>query len=255
LVGKEISNEKPILADEDIKKLIRFKLEKKIAQLPYGFWRCEKGKEHSKVAIRYLVEEHLNLKLDDVPKYISAKTFHEAGLFRILVEFFDSSYFKALDYAYPGQFKPWQFSKGMTGIWDGEIGVKRSLEAINYIIKRLNVAEDDIPKKITYQVFKDFSLGGMLQMLYNSSPYQAINALYPNKFKPWEFSVKNFWKNVDIKTAQEATKWLVEEKLKLTAEKLIKVRRKHFLEFNLGQMLKKFYQNSHLTALEDVYEY
>ncbi len=255
MIGNDISNEKTTLAEEEIKKLIKFKLEKKIAQLPYGFWRCEKGKEHSKVAIRYLIEEHLNLKLEEVPMNISAKTFHEAGLFRILVEFFDSSYFKALDYTYPGKFKPWQFSKGMTGIWDGESGLKRSLEAISYIIKKLNISEEDIPRKITYQVFKEFGLGGMLQTLYNSSPYQAINALYPNKFKPWEFSVKNYWKSVDNATAQEATKWLVEEKLHLTKEELIKVRRKHFLEYNLGQMLKEFYQNSHLTALEDVYEF
>ncbi|MBN1328971.1 MAG: hypothetical protein JXA54_05815 [Candidatus Heimdallarchaeota archaeon] len=255
MVSKEISNEKTTLAEDDIKKLIRFKLEKKIAQLPYGFWRCDKGKEHSRVAIRYLIEEHMNLKLEEIPMSISAKTFHDAGLFRILVEFFDSSYYKALDYVYPGKFKPWQFSKGMTGIWNGEDGIKRSLEAISYIIKNLNIAEEDIPRKITYQVFKDFGLGGMLQTLYCSSPYQAINALYSNKFKPWEFSVKNFWKNVDISTAQEATRWLVEEKLKLTTKELIKVRRKHFLEYNLGQMLKEFYQNSHLTALEDVYDF
>lgn len=243
------------LTDEEVQKFIRFKLEKKIAQLPYGFWRCNKGKNHSKIAIRYLIEEHLKLPLEEVPKKVSAKTFHDAGLFRILVEFFDSSYFKALDYAYPGYFKPWQFPKGMTGIWKGEKGEKRSLEAIKHIIKTLDIEEKDIPKMITYQTFKDFGLGGMLQTLYNSSPYQAINSLYPSKFKPWEFSVKNYWKNETEETAREAIKWLVAVKLKLSTEDTNQIRRKHFLQYNLGQMLKIFYKNSHLLALEDAFNF
>jgi hypothetical protein len=249
--GERITN----LTDEEVRRFIRFKLEKKIAQLPYGFWRCDKGKNHSKIAIKYLIEKHLELKLEDVPKKVSAKTFHDAGLFRILVEFYDSSYFKALDYAYPGYFKPWQFPKGMTGIWKGENGFNRSLEAIKFIIKSLEIIEEDIPKKITYQTFKDFGLGGMLQTLYNSSPYQAINSLYPDRFKPWEFSVKNYWKNETINTAREATNWLVEIKLKLTPKDTNLIRRKHFLQHNLGQMLKIFYKNSHLLALEDAYNF
>ncbi len=99
------------LTEDEVKKLIKYKLEKKIVQLPYGFWRCDKGKEHSKTAIRYLIEEHLALDIDEIPKKVTAKTFHEAGLFRILVEFFDSSYFKAIDYTYPDYFKPCSFQR------------------------------------------------------------------------------------------------------------------------------------------------
>ncbi|MCK5157951.1 MAG: hypothetical protein KAR08_02245, partial [Candidatus Heimdallarchaeota archaeon] len=90
---------------------------------------------------------------------------------------------------------------------------------------------------------------------YNSSPYQAINALYPEKFKPWEFSVKNYWTQETLQTARVATKWLIEEKLELTSNEINKVKRKHFLDFNLGQMLRIFYQNSHLLALTDVYDF
>ena len=242
------------LTEEEVRKLIKYKLEGKIVQLPYGFWRCDKGKEHSKIAIKYLIEEHLKLDLDEVPKELTAKTFHEAGLFRILVEFFDSSYYKALEYTYPGHFEPWQFRKGMTGIWEGPPGKKRSLEAIKGLLKKLEIKFDDIPKKVSYKVFKDNGLGGMLQTLYNSSPFQAINALYPGKFKPWEFSVKNYWTKETIQTARKSTRWLIEEKLKLTPSEINKVKRKHFLDFNLGQMLRIFYQNSHILALTDVYD-
>jgi len=241
------------LSEEEVKKLIKAKLNSKNSNLPYGFWRCAQGKEHSRIAIKYLIEDHLQLSLDEVPKKINAKIFHDVGLFRLLVEFFDSSYFKALEYTYPGKFKPWQFSKGMTRIWDGEIGKNRSHDAINYIINELGITKEEIPEKINYGIFKKFGLGGMLQTLYNSSPFLAINSLFPNEFKPWEFHVKNFWIDKSIETAREATKWLIDEKLQLQTNELNAVRRRHFLQYSLGQMLKKFYENSHLVALNDAY--
>ena len=80
-------------------------------------------KSTSCIAIKYLIEGHLMLNLEEVSRKISSKTFHEYGLLRILVEFFDKSYFKALDYIYPDTFKPWKFSKGMTGIWTDQKAV------------------------------------------------------------------------------------------------------------------------------------
>ena len=252
MIQKEHKQQRTVeLTEEEVRRLIKLKLEKKIAQLPYGFWRCKNGKEHAKIAIKYLIEEHLKIAVVDIPKKISGKTFHETGLFRILVEFYDSSYFKAIDNVYPGRFKPWEFAKGMTGIWDGEAGKKRALEAITYIIKDMNLSQEEIPKRVTYQAFIDYGLGGMLQTLFNSSPYLAINALFPGKYKPWEFSVKKFWRTASLETAREATKWLVKEKLGLDKSQLKQVMRKHFLQYNLGLMLKHFYNNSYKLALDD----
>ena len=223
-------------------------------QLPHKFWRGENGKEHARIAIKYLIEEYLNIEIKDIPKTITANTFHDAGLYRILVEFFDSSYYKAIEFVYPGFFEPWEFPKGMTGIWDGKIGRKRAHQAIRQMINDLHINDEEIPKKINYRLFKEYNLGGMLQILYNSSPFQAINDVYPNKFKPWEFHIKNYWKNESLKTAREAVKWLVKEKLKTNAKKIYLIRRKDFLNHSLGQMLKVFYENSHIKALEDVFD-
>lgn len=253
MINNENIKRESVFTERDVKELIRARLENKIDNLPYGFWRCKQGKEHSRIAIRFLVEEHLKISLEEVPKKVTAKTFHEVGLFRLLVEYFDSSYYKALEYAYPGHFKPWHFPKGMTGIWDGKKGKMRAIEAIKHMINDLNISLEDIPRKINYTIFKAYGLGGMLQTLFNSSPYLAINTLYPNKFKPWEFHVKNYWLNESRETAHMAIKWLVEDKLKIQAEDLGMIRRKHFLHYSLGQMLKIFYQNSHLKALNDVY--
>ncbi|MFW9923643.1 MAG: hypothetical protein ACFFDW_10205 [Candidatus Thorarchaeota archaeon] len=244
---------KQLFSEKEVKQLIKAKLENRITNFPYKFWRCKNGLEHSKIAIKFLVEEYMNIEIKEIPEKISAKTFHDAGLFRLLVEFFDSSYFKAIDYTYPGMFKPWEFSKGMTGIWDGNEGKERSLEAIREMIDKEGISREEIPKRINYESFKNYSLGGMLQTLYNSSPYLAIDALYPDYFKPWEFHVKNYWNDKDKQFARKVTKWLVEEKLLLKELEVKNVKRKHFLQFGLGQMLKTFYQNSHIHALIDAY--
>jgi len=243
-----------IWSEFEVKELISAKLKSNQMQLPHKFWRGPNGKEHAKIAIKYLIEDHLQLEQHEIPQTITANTFHEAGLYRILVEFFDSSYFKAIDFVYPGAFDPWEFPKGMTGIWDGKIGRKRAHQAIKQMIKDLQITQDEIPKNINYRIFKEFNLGGMLQTLYNSSPYQAINDVYPNKFKPWEFHIKNYWRNESLTTARAAVKWLVKEKMKTPNGKIYLIRRKDFLDYSLGQMLKVFYENSHLRALQDVYE-
>ncbi len=243
-----------VWSEFEVKKLISAKLKSNQMQLPHKFWRGPNGKEHAKIAIKYLIEEHLKIELHEIPQTITASTFHETGLYRILVEFFNSSYFKAIDFVYPGVFKPWEFPKGMTGIWDGKIGRTRAHQAIKLMIKDLQITRDQIPKNINYRIFKEFNLGGMLQTLYNSSPYQAINDVFPNKFKPWEFHIKNYWRNESLSTARAAVKWLVKEKMRTPNGKIYLIRRKDFLDHSLGQMLKVFYENSHLKALQDVYE-
>ncbi|MBD3191467.1 MAG: hypothetical protein GF308_12535 [Candidatus Heimdallarchaeota archaeon] len=241
------------LSEKEVRGLIKQKLAGELTHLPYGFWRCKEGKEHAKIAIRYLIEEHLQWSLDEVPEKISTDTFLDHGLFRILVEFFDRSYFKALDFVYPGIFQPWDFSKGMMGIWDGKKGKARSKRAIKELIEKLEIPFEEIPEKIKHQTFKEHGLGGMLQILYGSSPYQAINAVYPDAFHPWEFHIKNYWKNESIKTARVATRWLIEERLALSKEQLDQARRIDFLKNGLGPMIKHFYDNSYHEALADAY--
>ena len=57
----------------------------------------------------------------------------------------------------------------------------------------------------------------MLDVLFNGSPYFAIENAYPGKFKPWEVArvPKKIW---NMETAREATIWLIEEKLKWSDE-------------------------------------
>ncbi len=75
----------------------------------------------------------------------------------------------------------------------------------------------------------------MIQRCFNSSPFEALNAAYPNKFKEWELPnvPRNFWNSE--KNCITATKWLIEEKLKFdikTAKE--KLSKRHFKNNNLS---------------------
>jgi hypothetical protein len=47
-----------------------------------------------------------------------------------------------------------------------------------------------------HHFFKQNGLTGVFD-IFEDSPYQVIQAIYPNQFQPWEFStvLMNFWKN------------------------------------------------------------
>ena len=59
----------------------------------------------------------------------------------------------------------------------------------------------------------------MLLLCFNNSPYDALNSVYPNKFKLWELKKinKGIWNK---EMGKEAVKWLIEEKLKFSDEEI-----------------------------------
>ena len=93
----------------------------------------------------------------------------------------------------------------------------------------------------------------MLNTCFNNSPYQAINTSYPNKFKEWEFKLvpKNFWTK---EKGIEATRWLVEEKLKLPDSDLKRsLSSKLFYDNGLRGMLMTCFDCSYKKALQETY--
>ncbi|MBD3189596.1 MAG: hypothetical protein GF308_03080 [Candidatus Heimdallarchaeota archaeon] len=196
----------------------------------------------------------MQLSQEEITQKYNTKLLKSVGIYQMIVSLFNRKLFKAIDYAYPGQYKPWHFRK-MRNVWVGEKGRKNSIEAIKEMIKTLAIDLEDLPKVISIQTFADYGLLGMLSRIYGSSPYKAINAAYPGRFHPWEFKLANYWSQQNIATARKATKWLVEEKLKLNKKELFsKIQLKDFIENGLLMMLKVFYQGSYYNALKDCYD-
>ena len=210
------------------------------------FWNMETARE----ATIWLIEEKLKWSDDDIKEKLSANIFEKNSLGGMLVILFNDNPYFAIENAYPGKFKPWELSGTPKYFWN----LKTAIDATRWLIEeKLKWSDDDIKNKLSKNTFRKNSLGGMLAVLFNDSPYRAIENAYPGKFKPWELpSVQK--KNWNVKTAREATIWLIEEKLKWSDEDVRRNLSKNtFKENSLGGMLAVLFNGSPYFAIENAY--
>lgn len=114
--------------------------------------------------------------------------------------------------------------------WKEDKDNKQARRVITYLLHSiLKWNKEDIRKKWNTQLLVKYKLRGLLKHRYESSPFKAINDLYPSEFKEWEFGMTplNFWTK---EKALAILKWLIEEKEKLSKEKLLRVYGKRWLE-------------------------
>ena len=209
------------------------------------FWNMETARE----ATIWLIEEKLKWSDDDIKEKLSANIFEKNSLGGMLAILFnDNSYF-AIENAYPGKFKPWELSGTPKYFWNMETAREATIWLIE---EKLKWSDDDIKNKLSKNTFRKNSLGGMLAVLFNDSPYRAIENAYPGKFKPWELpSVpKKIW---NVETAREATIWLIEEKLKWSDDDIKeKLSANTFIKNSLTSIISLFNGSPYL-AIENAY--
>ena len=181
-----------------------------LPSVPKKNWNVETARE----ATIWLIEEKLKWSENDIKEKLSANIFIKNSLTGMLNALFNGSAYLAINNAYPGKFKPWEVTRVSKKFWN----VETAKEATIWLIEqKLKWSDEDVRKKLSVNIFRINSLMGMLTILFNGSPYGAIENAYPGKFKAWEFSKtsKKFW---NLKTAREATIRLIEEKLKWSDE-------------------------------------
>ncbi len=184
-------------------------------RFPNNFFNGTAGHARAGVITRYLLEEKLGIRVQDIPRAIHKKLFYDNGLTWMLGSCFDWSPYKAIDNAYPGLFHKWQFN--VKGMWQGPERLKLAAEATRWMIEHVEgVAVDEIPQRISATTFGKYNLSGMLSVCFKGSFFRAIENAYPGRFHPWEFRnvPKNFWQGGNgLDNARRATRWLCEEKL------------------------------------------
>ena len=213
---------------------------------PSGFWTKEKGIE----ATKWLIEEKLKLSDEELKEKLSLNLFKDNNLGGMLCRCFNNSPYQAINTAYPDKFKEWEFKNVPINFWNKEKGI----EATKWLIEeKLKLTDEELKEQLSQKLFKDNNLYSMLDICFNKSPYQAINTIYPNKFKEWEFSTTpmNFWTK---EKGIEAVKWLIEEKLKLTDEELKEqLSQNLFKDNNLYNMLNTCFNSSPYQAINATY--
>ncbi len=214
--------------------------------VPKSYWTKETAVE----ATIWLIEEKLKWSEEELLKKLSTKTFYDNGLRGMLNAVFVNSPYAAIDNAYPGKYKPWQFAYVPNSYWTKENAIK----ATKWLIEeKLKWSEEELFKRLSIKVFRKYDLSGMIQHVYNYSSYSAINSAYPDKYKPWQFEhvPKSYWTK---ERAVEATIWLIEEKLKWSEEELLKkLSTKTFYDNGLRGMLTQVFVNSPYAAINNAY--
>lgn len=106
-----------------------------------------------------------------------------------------------------------KLSKYPTGFWSPPDGIIYAINILKYLIENiLEWGYEDIIKNFSAKIFIEYRLNGMLNCVFNSSPFEAINAVYPNKFKVWQFTVpRGYWKKDE--NVINAIKFVYEEQI------------------------------------------
>lgn len=223
----------------------RFK-EWEFKYVPMGYWTEENGIK----ATRWLIIEKLKLSKEDLKEQLSNRLFYDNGLGGMLSNCYNNSPYLAIESAFPGVFKVWEFKNVPMGYWTKENGVLATRWLID---EKLKISKEELKKHLSAGLFKENGLDSMLNYCFKGSPYLAIDCAYPGLFKEWEFNQvrRNFWTK---EKGVEATRWLIEQKLKLTTDELRDVLSvKLFTDNGLGGMLQNCYGGSPYLAIESAY--
>ena len=216
-----------------------------LKQVPNSYWALERGIE----ATKWLIEEKLKWSDDDIKEKLSVRIFCKYRLSGMINLLYNNSVFEAINSAYPNRFKPWESNS-----FQRLLGIGNGGEATKWLVEvKLNGLTDNVVDILSVRTFKRNGLRGMLSTVFNDSPYEALNSVYPNKFKPWELkqTPKGYW---TLENGIQATKWLIEEKLKLSPSCIkSNVVRNNFVKNGLTGMLTTCFNNSYKKALKTTY--
>lgn len=158
-------------------------------------------------------------------------------------------------------YKVWDFDYFCEHQWKGKWENKPKeffAQLVRYLFeKKLKIPQEEIPKRVNIQLFYKNKLSTLLLQCFNGSTYAAIQAAYPNQFKPWEFAnkPKGIWSGEKgYENAKEATKWLIEEKLKIPVEEIPqKIKPRFFKKYDLDYMLHTLFERKWYKAVIHTY--
>jgi len=200
--------------------------------------------------MRYIIGQELDWSEEDIKNKYDSKFFIRHKLQGMLRHAFGSSAYAALDAAYPHTFMPWELKSVPKGFWCMESAIK----ATKWLIEiKLGWSKEDVCSSLSTYTFRLHRLMGMLSVCFEDSPYKALEASYPGKYKPWELhSVsKSYW-NED--SAKEAIRWIISEEFNWSRDRIRDNFNIKFLkEKGLAGMLCTCFENSPYKALEAVF--
>lgn len=136
-------------------------------------WFREDRHETARAATRWLIESRLAIPLDEVPRRLTLREFHQNNLSKLL-DLFNQNLFLVVDNAYPNKFKAWEYSE-QGDLWRATDALEKAREATMWLInERLQWETAKAPTQLTRRHFLNNGLGWMVGTLFNHSPFLAL---------------------------------------------------------------------------------
>lgn len=151
-----------------------------LGSVPNGFWNCDKNKRE---ALKWLFEDIFNGDLTKITQTLSANTFKQYNLMRLL-DHFSSSPYQTVNFYYPGKVKPWEMSITPNHFWTDEKNRKKAL------IWLFEEKMEGNLEMINQKTFQQYNLTSLLVKYFNNNMQKAIEFVYNDttKKQPFEMS-------------------------------------------------------------------
>lgn len=175
-----------------IKKIYREILAGKRTRFPPGTWNQKESYALVKIVTRYLIEEYLQWSDEDIKENWNLKLIQKYKLSGVCSILFKESPYAMLEAVYPNRFQKWDLKNLPKNSWTRE----KALEDLRYWIeKKERLTKEQLKDTYSGSWLRKRGLDSPLQMYWNSSPYQMLDAAYPNQFYEWEFKKvsQNYW--------------------------------------------------------------
>lgn len=166
---------------EIYKKILKGELKR----FPNRFWVNQEANQNAKEITIYFIEKVLKWDDKKVKENLTEMIFRQYKLSGMLEYTFDRSPFRAIDNAYPGRFKEWEFKAVPKHLWENE---KKRNEAIRWLLIRVN---KDKFIELTNVDFINNGLSGLMDYLIRKKEFINVN---PDKIENGLYSKERILK-------------------------------------------------------------
>lgn len=218
-----------------------------LSSTPNNFW---KDTNNCILATRWLLDEKLKWDATRIKNEFNGKVFEENGFTGLLKWGWNGETFKAIKLSYPElKLKPWELRR----IPLNNLTKEESIEIIrDFIEVQMQWKEEEILANWRSRTLSSHGVFKFVVTHFNNSMYEAINAVYPDRFKEWEFPLPTSYWNRD--RAKSALFWLATYKLWLSPEEAVRsLTIEHLKQNNLMGVLSPNCFSSFEEALDETF--
>lgn len=231
---------------------------------PHGYWAGKDGRLHGHEALRWMVEELGMQKAspERVTAIVDQALFVRMGLSGMLGIVYGNSPYAALSDIFPA-LRPWQMKNGVPmGYWQGDDGRRHARDATRWLLQQYGLQDedpDDLVAVVEEDMFAEHGLYGMLSILYNGAPYNALADVFPElpRREPKTYMPKGYWQSEEGREHARQSTRLVITSLGLDAADPVSIAavvdKQSFIDRGLATPLRTVYGSSAYAALSDLF--